>query len=45
MDPVTVPPGSPATTQTRRIIIRKPRRRRMEDELDLRTPSGRELPY
>ncbi len=44
MDPVTVPPGSPATTQTRR-MIRKPRRRRTEDELDLRTPSGRELPY
>ena len=45
MDHVTVPPGSPGTSQTRRMIIRRPRRRRTEAELDLRTSSGRELPY
>ncbi len=45
MDHVTVPPGSPATTQTRRLIVRRPRRRRTEAEIDLRTPSGRPLPY
>ncbi|MFO7250648.1 MAG: hypothetical protein DIU60_007845 [Actinomycetes bacterium] len=40
------PKGTPpAPTGGRRIRIRKPRPRTGEPPLDLRTPSGRHLPY